>query len=97
VITIGSVMYGPPSPGPGGDDRQRRQIDVGLDTCWQGALRTVLGVAGGDARQLGQHAQLVHQPVGRLRLHQLEDRARVLVQVGDAQRPRHALARGVRC
>ncbi len=82
---------------PGREHRQLGQVRFGLDDLLAGAAAYDLGRGAGDARQLGQHADLVHQAGRRLRLHQSQDRARVLVEVSRPPAPRTSAGGSRRC
>ncbi len=64
MITIGSVMYGPPSSGQ--VVRMGSLVRSGSvsTTCWQGALRTSFGVAVATRASLGSMRTLSIKPAG---------------------------------
>ena len=64
MITIGSVMYGPPSSGQVvriGSVPRSTSVST---TSWQGALRTVFGVADATRASLGSMRSLSIRPAG---------------------------------
>ncbi len=92
VITAGSVMNGPASPGQQvcTGSRPRSTSSPWRTTSWQAPRLTTLGPGVGDRLQGPQPAHLGGEPFGRLQLEDLRELGSDVVQRVDAEREAHA-------